>query len=132
MNVDREGLFSIRQDVLANGIDALLYLIPVIGQLNSYIKAYGRTQQAYKMLNGDLIRPQIEIAIKKYFTKIGLRIKITTTLFAGINTAFFILADFSTGKAIAYALGRIYKVEKRYAKKYVYWGEKVKVPYIVF
>lgn len=132
MNVDPNGKWSVRADVFANSVDAILSLIPSVRIFYSLVKTLGRTGKPYQMLNGDKIVPQIVKSTNQVFTRFNTKLKISATIMGGINTFFLTMSDFSIGKAVAYVLGRMFKTEKRYALKYIYWGPREKIIYIIF
>ena len=84
------------------------------------------------MLNGYKIIPTILNITSKALSKVGLSIKIATSILSFLSTSALIVADLSIGKLVAYGLGKVFGVEEKYEKRYFWSSKKSLIIYITF
>ncbi|WP_141903890.1 DNRLRE domain-containing protein [Lysinibacillus sp. Y5S-8] len=128
--VDPDGEFSIRTGVLIGAINVLITLIPGLSTINNLYKL-GKKTQVHKLLNGKKIT--ITAEMRKYFTKIGLKISLATTVASVIFNTFLGAFNSSVGAIAAWALKKYFF--KSYTKKeklFYWWGPIMSFEYIDF
>ena len=125
MNVDPNGEKSwkiVRKDVLANTITTIIGL--AVGFHGIYTLA--------RMLKTYTKAKVVQLKLVTYITKMGIYRNLAVTIASTLVNSIINIAGSSIGGVAVWVLSRYFKTVTKYAKKYVYWGSKVKVEYLDF
>ncbi|HEY4544525.1 MAG TPA: hypothetical protein VIG40_07760 [Tissierellaceae bacterium] len=125
MNVDPNGEKSwkiVRKYVLANTITTIIGL--GVGFHGIYTLA--------RMLKTYTKAKVVQLKLVTYITKMGIYRNLAVTIASTLVNSIINIAGSSIGGVAVWVLSRYFKTVTKYAKKYVYWGSKVKVEYLDF
>lgn len=112
----------VRKDVLANTITTIIGL--AVGFHGIYTLA--------RMLKTYTKAKVVQLKLVTYITKMGIYRNLAVTIASTLVNSIINIAGSSIGGVAVWVLSRYFKTVTKYAKKYVYWGSKVKVEYLDF
>lgn len=115
--------------VISKGFDLAVLLIPGLRKINKLLK-YGKKTKVHRLINGEKIR--IKVRVTEYFSRIGIGASIARSAAGLIINGMLTIIDTSVGQIAVSVLKRFFKTYNKKAKKYIFWGKKVKVEYINF
>ncbi|WP_039041564.1 RHS repeat-associated core domain-containing protein [Sporosarcina sp. ZBG7A] len=127
MNVDPDGTWAIRTDILANIIDSLIILIPAGFAVRGYMKALKLAPRSYRVQGVKMVGTAV-VQTEKRLSRMGIKFKIGTVVVLGVQAVLMTWMDTSFGKLLVKGLSRFFVTYKKKinGKTYTYIQNKRK------